>query len=335
LARENFRLVNIRTQYITGEKLIRFSYFLLMATIFLLGSACTGGSPVAISTAVPETATRTSEPTATFTPSPSPSPQPSRTAAWTPTATPKPTSSPTPERLACWDEGGRIAFGEVRTNQLPLPLSYRIYLPPCYDQMEDSDYPVLYLIHGQNFNDVQWDRLGVDEAADALIAAGEMPPFLIVMPRDRSWSQPTEDNFGQVVAEQLLPHIDQNFHTKPQRDFRAIGGLSRGAGWALRLGFSHWDEFGAIGMHSLPVFWTDLPDIRTWLDAIPYQSLPRIYLDLGDRDRLQISKSAIWFEELLTEKSIPHEWHLYPGYHEEPYWQEHVEEYLRWYSQEW
>jgi S-formylglutathione hydrolase FrmB len=88
-------------------------------------------------------------------------------------------------------------------------------------------------------------------------------------------------------------------------------------------------------MHSLPVFWTDLPDIKAWLEAIPYHSLPRIYMDLGDRDRPQISKSAIWFEELLTEKSIPHEWHLFPGYHEEAYWEEHLEEYLRWYSQNW
>ena len=118
-------------------------------------------------------------------------------------------------------------------------------------------------------NGIDWVWM---KAADALIAAGEMPPLLIVMPRDRSWSQPTEDKFGQVVAELLLPHIDQNYRTKPQSAYRAIGGLSRGAGWALHLGFSHWEEFGAIGMHSLPVFWTDLPEIRTWLDAIPYQS---------------------------------------------------------------
>ena len=306
-----------------------------MISIFLLVTACTAELPAEPGMEALETATMTSSPTPTSTASPSPSPQPSQTETWTPTTTAKPTSSPTPEQLACWDEGGRIELGEVRTNLLPLPLSYRIYLPPCYDQMEAARYPVLYLIHGQNFNDDQWDRLGVDESADALIAADEMPPLLIVMPRDRSWSQPTEDKFGQVVAEQLLPHIDQNYRTKPQSAYRAIGGLSRGAGWALHLGFSRWEEFGAIGMHSLPVFWTDLPEIRTWLDAIPYQSMPRIYMDLGDKDRPQISKSAIWFEELLTEKNIPHEWHLYPGYHEEAYWQEHLEEYLRWYTQKW
>ena len=314
---------------------MRFLKLLPLVAILALVTACRTQAPITPNAASGYTAIPTASPTKTYTPTPSPSPQPSNTVTWTPTPTEKPTASPTSTRPACLDLGGRIAFGEVRTNQLPLPLSYRIYLPPCYDKMESDHYPVLYLIHGQNFNDDQWDRLGVDETADALIADGELPPFIVVMPRDRSWSQPTEDNFGLVVAEQLLPHIDQNFRTYPERDYRAIGGLSRGAGWALHLGLSRWEAFGAIGMHSLPVFHTDLPDIRAWLDAIPRQSLPRIYMDLGDRDRPQISKSAIWFEELLTEKRIPHEWHLYPGYHEEAYWEEHVEEYLRWYAQSW
>lgn len=242
---------------------------------------------------------------------------------------------PTPEPLACWESGGRIEQSDLRNDLLPLPLGYRVYLPPCYDDLRQYRYPVLYLVHGQNFNDDQWDRLGVDETADELIATGEIPALIIVMPRDRSWSQPTEDMFGQVVFDLLLPWIDQSYRTIPERDYRAIGGLSRGAGWALHLGLSHWESFGAIGLHSLPVFWTDLPDIKAWLDGIPPALLPRIYMDLGDKDRPQITKSAIWFEELLTEKNIPHEWHLYPGYHEEAYWQEHVEEYLRWYTQAW
>lgn len=214
-------------------------------------------------------------------------------------------------------------------------MEYRVYLPACYEEVEEQSFPVLYLIHGQNYNDDQWERLGVTEIADELIAGGEISPLIIVMPRDRSWSQPTEDAFGQVVIDQLLDHIDETYRTVPDREHRAIGGLSRGAGWALHLGFSQWESFSAVGMHSLPVFWTDLPFIRDWLNSIPEGEMPRIYLDLGDKDRPQLSKSAMWFEELLTEMKIAHEWHLYPGYHEEAYWQAHAEEYIRWYSQDW
>jgi enterochelin esterase-like enzyme len=214
-------------------------------------------------------------------------------------------------------------------------MEYTVYLPPCYDVQLDRRYPVLYLIHGQNYNNDQWDRLGVDETADALIAAGEIPPFLIVLPRDRSWAQPNEDGFGQVVADQLIPAIDRQYRTLPDRADRAVGGLSRGAGWAVHLGLSRWELFGEIGGHSLPVFWNDTAHIRGWLAAIPPDALPRIYLDIGEKDRPSIMASARWFEHLLSEKDIPHEWHLFPGYHEEAYWQAHVEDYLRWYAQGW
>jgi enterochelin esterase-like enzyme len=214
-------------------------------------------------------------------------------------------------------------------------MEYRVYLPPCYNQLAEQRFPVLYLIHGQGFNDDQWERLGMAEIANTLIAAGEIPPLIIVMPRDRYWSQPTENMFGQVVDNQLLPRIDENYRTIANRDHRAIGGLSRGASWALHIGLSRWESFASIGMHSLPVFWTDLPHVREWLDSIPNGAMPRMYMDLGDKDRPQISKSAVWFEELLTERGIPHEWHLYPGYHEEAYWQAHVEEYIRWYTERW
>jgi enterochelin esterase-like enzyme len=218
---------------------------------------------------------------------------------------------------------------------LRLPMDYRVYLPPCYDQQANFRYPVLYLIHGQSYTDDQWDHLGADETANALIAAGEAPPFLIVMPRDREWIQPTEDKFGQVLVDSLIPYIDAHYRTLQDRAFRAIGGLSRGAGWALHLGLSHWELFSAIGMHSLPVFWSDTAHIRLWLDAIPPDSLPRIYMDIGDRDRNEIMQSALWFEKLLTLKGIPHEWYLFPGYHEEAYWQSHLAQYLHWYTAGW
>jgi enterochelin esterase-like enzyme len=271
-------------------------------------------------------ASPTASPTSTSTSSPLPP-----TASLTPTQT----LTPSPSPLACWGKPGSKQQGSLPSDLLRLPMEYTVYLPPCYDEQPRRRYPVLYLIHGQNYNHDQWDRLGVDEAADALIGAGEVAPFLIVLPRDRSWAQPTEDNFGRVVADELIPAIDAGYRTLPDRGYRAVGGLSRGAGWAVHLGLSRWQLFGSIGAHSLPVFWSDTAHIRDWLDEIPHEALPRMYLDIGDKDRPSIMESALWFENLLSEEGIPHEWHLYPGYHEEDYWEAHVEEYLRWYASGW
>ena len=270
--------------------------------------------------------------TVTVEPSPTPTvliPSPTLPATFNPA--PSPTSTP----LECWSMGGRLEQGSLRNVPLPLPLDYIVYLPPCYDQLTERQYPVLYLIHGQNYNNDQWIRLGAGEIADALISTGETPPFIMVFPRDRSWAQPTEDKFGEVLVSSLIPHIDTEYRTLPERVYRAIGGLSRGAGWAVHLGLLEWKLFGAIGANSLPVFWTDTNHVSGWLDAIPPEFMPRIYMDIGEKDRQNILNSAMWFENLLTEKGIPHEWHLFAGYHEEAYWEAHVEQYLRWYAKGW
>jgi enterochelin esterase-like enzyme len=193
----------------------------------------------------------------------------------------------------------------------------------------------LYLIHGQSYSDDQWDRMGVDETADRLIASGEIPPFIMVMPYDRYGGQPSESNFGQAVIEVLLPHVDQTYRTFPNRAYRAVGGLSRGAGWAVHFAISNWELFGALGAHSLAVFHSDAQRMRTWLDEIPPSSYPRIYLDIGDKDRPEILRAALWFEELLNQRDVPHEWHLFSGYHAESYWIDHLEQYLRWYVKAW
>jgi enterochelin esterase-like enzyme len=241
----------------------------------------------------------------------------------------------TPTLTACIRSGGRVEVYEFTTVLLPNPLVYRIYLPPCYDEEPERVYPVLYLIHGQTYSDTQWDRLGAPEAADKLIAAGEVTPFIIVMPRDRVWLEPTEDNFGKAVEQALIPWVDELYRTIPDRDHRAIGGLSRGGAWAIHVGLSRWDLFSAVGMNSGFVFYSDVQPLYLWLYNIPAEMMPRIYMDVGDEDRPEIAKSATWLEDLLTQLDIPHEWHMFVGEHEEDYWQVHVEDYLRWYTLDW
>jgi len=333
----------LRTVKMYGLRLVKWSIGLILVVwVGLALAACGGRAPTpALSDATQEApALETAPPgPAIQIASPAPVEIPggaTRTAAPdTQLQSHNPAPSLTPTPLACWSQPGRMELGSLPTDLLRLPLEYRVYLPPCYDEPPERRYPVLYMIHGQSYNDDQWDRLGIDEAASRLIAAGELPPFLIVLPRDRHWGQPSEDLFGQAVREVLIPFIDQEYRTRPERDYRAVGGLSRGAGWAVHLGIFFPELFGALGAHSLPVFHEDTARLRTYLDTVSAGDLPRIYLDIGEKDRPEILRSAVWFEQLLTDKGIPHEWYLFSGYHEEAYWQAHLETYLRWYAQDW
>ena len=258
-----------------------------------------------------------------------PSPTVTPTILVTSAPSPVPTSTGTP--LACLTSPGRVEEGSLDSTSPPQ--AFRIYLPPCYEETTNERYPVLYLLHGQTYSDDQWIRLGAVQAADNLILSGETVPFIIVFPDDRYWNLPPGAGFGQRLVEALMPHIDSAYRTLPNRNHRAIGGLSRGAGWALRLGLTRWDLFGTIGLHSLAVLQRDASEIGEWLGDIPPASRPRVFMDIGDNDPEYEMAGQV--EAQFTEVGLPHEWHLYTGAHTEEYWSSHVEEYLRWYVEVW
>lgn len=259
-------------------------------------------------------------------------------AAQSPTAilathTPAPTASATPAPT-CTETRGHFEFQEIQTSLMTHPLDFRVYLPPCYDFDTEARYPVLYLLHGQSFKDDQWDRLGADEALDALIADGEARPFIIVMPKESNYMiDQWTSKYGPALAEELVPWIDAHYRTQAERGKRAIGGLSRGAAWAMRTGLIYWDVFGAIGGHSLAPFRGDFNESPFWFQKIPADQLPRIWIDVGSMDF--IADAAKVFAGRLEDYDIPFEWHVFDGAHVESYWSAHVKDYLRWYAQDW
>jgi enterochelin esterase-like enzyme len=258
-----------------------------------------------------------------------PTSTPSHTSTATLIPSPVPTGTPTPP--ACLTQPGIVEKDTLESTKPPQ--DYFIYLPPCYAEKTDNRYPVLYLLHGQTFTADQWIRLGAVDAVNALILKGETMPFIIVFPDDRYWNQPSGAGFGERLTNDLIHSVDQTYRTNPDPRYRAIGGMSRGAGWALQLGLSRPDLFSVIGLHSLAVFQRDASKIEGWITAIPPDSRPTIFMDIGEDDRELISAGQI--EAQLTELDLPHEWHLYSGDHSEEYWSAHVEEYIRWYAEQW
>jgi len=239
------------------------------------------------------------------------------------------TSPSTP--LTCLTQPGHVEVGKLESTNPPQ--EYRIYLPPCYDEQTDKRYPVLYLLHGQTYNSDQWIRLGAVDVLDQLILSGASQPFIIVFPNDRYWVGPIANGFGERLTDALVPFIDETYRTIPNRSHRAIGGLSRGSGWALRLGLTRTDLFSVIGLHSLAVFQQDGSKIEQWTEKIPPSSRPTIFMDSGDGDpEVDMALSVV---DIFTQNSIPLEWHLYTGAHTEEYWHAHLAEYIGWYASQW
>jgi enterochelin esterase-like enzyme len=238
-----------------------------------------------------------------------------------------------PQRIQC-SQPGKISQMDIDSKNLNNRLIFDVYFPPCYTNSGQDSYPVLYLLHGQTYDQTQWQKVGVQNYTDLLIQSRQTIPFLIVMPYEQFHYRPPEGNtFPQAIMDELIPWVEANLHARYQKYWRAIGGISRGASWAIHLGLQNANLFGAVGGHSLPTFNSDLKQLPDWLDNIPKNQLPRIYLDIGSRD--PEVESAIQFEQILNKHGIPNEWHLNEGRHNEDYWGQHVQTYLDWYTQNW
>ena len=245
-----------------------------------------------------------------------------------PTATTRPRSvAAAIEGEGCQETAGQMVYGELIDSELPRSIPYRVYLPPCVAEARGR-LPTLYLLHGLARTDAQWDELGVDEIAQDLVAANQAPPFLIVMPWERLGLE-----YEEAIVNHLIPHIESEYGASPNRELRSIGGISRGAGWALRIGLQHSELFGAVGLHSPAILVPDIFMVPDWIEAISADAKPELWIDIGDRDPLRFSLPEL--TNLFDEAELPYELHSYPGEHIEAYWADHIEDYVRWYVSGW
>nr|WP_321787531.1 alpha/beta hydrolase-fold protein [Paraburkholderia sp. J94] len=125
---------------------------------------------------------------------------------------------------------------------------YLVYLPSGY-HADAARYPVLYLLHGNNGDAMDWITQGdLQTAADTLIARHEIPPVVIVMPQGGTdWYVDRKEKMETAFFNDLMPEIEAHFAVADERGGRAIGGVSMGGFGALRYTLEHPDMFcGAL-----------------------------------------------------------------------------------------
>ena len=139
---------------------------------------------------------------------------------------------------AQYHPNGTLSRATFVSSTLGEKITYLVYLPHGYKSGKQH-YSQLYLLHGRGDNLTAWSR--VVDLLDQMIAAGEIPPVIAIMP-DCPWSQhasyyidsqytggplpgkPVESAF----INDLMPHVDATYRTIADRSGRAIGGYSMG-----------------------------------------------------------------------------------------------------------
>ncbi len=149
-----------------------------------------------------------------------------------------------------------------------------VYTPPSYDDDRDTRYPVLYLQHGAGEDETGWPNQGrMCFIMDNLIAEKKARPMLVVMeqgyarrpgdtapfpgaprPAAPGQSPPPRPDLSQMFAafedvmiNDLIPMIDSTYRTLPDRENRAMAGLSMGGMQTFLIGLKHLDRFSALG----------------------------------------------------------------------------------------
>lgn len=147
-------------------------------------------------------------------------------------------------------------------------VAYMVYLPAGYTVSEER-YAVIYLLHGRGDTMSAWAQMrGV---LDELIANGDIPPTIVIMP-----DAPSSDRASYYVDSQyagpgapgepvetaflndLIPHVDATYRTIASREGRAVGGYSMGGYGAIRFLLAHPSLFKAAIILS-PAVYTPLP----------------------------------------------------------------------------
>ena len=241
--------------------------------------------------------------------------------------------TPTPTQTHC-SLPGTVQRLQMDSTLLNLTMDVSVYLPPCFDADREGGYPAVYLLHGQTFDDRMWINLGAAELADELVLSGEAEPFVMIMPNEQFYYRPVRGNaFPDAIVSELIPWAEEKFNLCTERQCRAIGGISRGGAWAMRIGLTNPTIFSAIGIHSLPTFLGGSTQVAEWVKALPKDLQPQLTMDAGNLD--PEIKSTIQVEAVFNQLGFPHEWKLNNGRHDEDYWRAQISDYIAWYAGLW
>lgn len=239
-----------------------------------------------------------------------------------------------------------------------------VYLPECYDSM--APLPVLYFLHGRSGNENVMFELDINTKADQMIKDGIIKPMIIVCPKvenSRGLNSSTickevSDGvdeyriihlgmYEDYLIKEIIPLIDKNYNTIENRKGRYIGGASGGGYAALHNAFRHQDVFSKVGGHmpaiELVLEDEDKPyfkDMGVWEKYDPIfiaknntiSSDIDVYLDAGDQDEGGFYEACSILYQVLKEKGINAQNHIFPGNHSAEYIQTNLEKYLKFYG---
>lgn len=245
-----------------------------------------------------------------------------------------------------------MAFCELKfySNALQKATAADILLP---EQQTQGPFPVLYLLHGLSDDNTVWQRRTSIERYVAGL------PLIVVMPDGgRGFYSDAEQGMAweSAIVKDLVGYVDAMFQTRAERTGRVVAGLSMGGYGAAKFALKYPDLFCAGVSHSGAMSFGNFPlpisgeeirpgfnrefarivgenpvggphDLFALAAKLAPAQRPGLRIDCGVDDFLIESNRA--FHAHLNTLGFAHEYHEFPGAHTWEYWDEHIQEAIR------
>lgn len=259
--------------------------------------------------------------------------------------------------ISAQSTGKVIEQKAVKSIILNRSVNYTTYLPPDYDQSERT-YPVVYLLHGYTDDNTGWLQFGeINRYADRAIAAGIIPPMIIIMPdADSSFyinSYDGKEKYEDFFIKEFMPAVEKTWRIKGEKRYRGVAGLSMGGYGTLIYSLKYPELFAAAAPLSAAISddnaIVSMPEpswnrvfaqlygrglsgkdrlTRAWYDNSVLKIIEtktadelkkvRYWIDCGDDDFLTKGNSLLHIA--LIDRQVPHEYRVRDGAHNWTYW---------------
>ena len=224
-----------------------------------------------------------------------------------------------------------VPHGEIRARYYHSTLTGSVrqafvYTPPGYDANPAARYPVLYLLHGMGEDQRAWVEQGrVGAILDNLIAEGRAREMIVVIedagtgggfaPRTgrRAGRGTPGAGYRQVFLAETVPMIDATYRTIPDRDHRAMAGVSLGGTVTFQVTQERLDMFAYVGSLSTTFGYPEIPGGYNGLLGSPdefAQQVKVLYVSVGGTEN---NIAARMFHQQLEGAGIAHLYFEAPG----------------------
>ncbi|MBN8545282.1 MAG: T9SS type A sorting domain-containing protein [Ignavibacteria bacterium] len=184
-----------------------------------------------------------------------------------------------PEYVQPWEiirrpglPAGELLAYSINSTNTGTSFNYYIYLPPGYDSTSTRRYPAIYVQDGTDYLSLAQAATILDNAIDS----GKIEPVIgiFVRPNNRNdeYAGTLRNKYMSFFALELVPFIDANYKTIPDKNKRLVLGDSFGGNISAIISWNYPNIFANCGLHS-GAFWPNDYEIYNTIISAPKKDI--------------------------------------------------------------